>query len=342
MHCRGDFSAAPALSDVPSEGAKHADQSTYTGLSGAERINTIDSPGHNDVQTFSSQTSAAPDNVQHLFPQESGGRSSVQAATGADPAAPRPRAWAVPQATNQRPQLTHQANGHAHSQHAEHRPETGSYSQAHDSQGYDDESPRSLIPAQNSHPDWPTAQQAQRPPQQGNKVTYGSTAGASQWTRPAGKNAGKQQMASRGFCAPIQITRVDWGEPLAHAQDTWGEEEVKPQPLPSAMPAAGLPSARRPVRPAAAFPPLADNDSSAEMTGTPDSQQSARRTSKPPPPAAMHWQRMWTTDSLDHTGDDVRACLHVATMPDLVDESSGAGEHSHARNFVCLYQLIPA
>ena len=322
---------------MPYEGANQADQQTYTGVNAAEHVKTNASCGRNHVQTFNSQTSAAPNNVQHLFPQESVGRSSVQAATNADPTAPRPTAWAVPQATDQRPQLRHQANRHAHSQHAELPPETGSYSHTHDLRGYEEDSPTSLIPAQNSRQDWPTAEQAQRQPQQGNKVTYGSTAGSSQWGRPGGKNAGKQVMASRGFCAPIQITRVDWGEPLANAQDTWGEEEVEPQPLPSAMPAAGVPSARRTVRTAAAFPPVADNDSSAEMTGTPDSQQSARRTIKPPPPAAMHWQRMWTTDSLDHTGDDVRACLHVATMPDLVDESGGAGEHVDARNFVCLH-----
>ncbi len=188
---------------------------------------------------------------------------------------------------------------------------------------YDGQPQASLIPAKNSSQDWPTAQQAQAQPPRGNKATYGSTTGNSQWTRPGGKNAGKQVMASRGFVAPIQITRVEWGEPLPNAQDTWGQEEPEPQPLPSAMPAAGLPSVRRQLRPPAAFPPTPGGDP-AQMSAPPEPASSAQRA---PPAATMHWQRMWTTDSLDHNGDDVRACLHVATMPDLVDES-GAGNHS--------------
>ncbi len=273
---------------------------------------------HQEVQPLSSEIPYVPNSIQGSLPTGSKSSSSDQA----QPAA-RQRAWAIPQATDRKLQSSNQANVYAYSN-AEQQSEGGGSGQGQDPQGYQVEPQSNLIPAQNSPQDWPTAQQAQTQPPRSNKTTYGSTTGSTQWVRPGGKNAGKQVMASRGFNAPIQITRVDWGVPLANAQDTWGADEPEPQPLPSAMPAAGVPSVRRAVRPTAAFPSLADNDSSAELSTTPAPQQTRQRAARPPPPAAMHWQRMWTTDSLDHTGDDVRACLHVATMPDLVDES-GAG-----------------
>ena len=271
-----------------------------------------------EVQPLSSEIPHDPNSIQGSLATGSKGSSSDQV----QPAA-RQRAWAIPQATDHKIQSSNQANVYAYSN-AEQHSEGGGSGQGQYPQGYQVEPRSNLIPAQNSPQDWPTAQQAQTQPPGSNKTTYGSTTGSTQWVRPGGKNAGKQLMASRGFNAPIQITRVDWGVPLANAQDTWGADEPEPQPLPSAMPAAGVPSVRRPVRPTAAFPPLADNDSSADMSPTPAPQQTRPRAARPPPPAAMHWQRMWTTDALDHTGDDVRACLHIATMPDLVDES-GAG-----------------
>ncbi len=268
-----------------------------------------------EAQPLSSEVPYVPNSIQNPLPTGSKSSSSDQA----QPAA-RQRAWAIPQATDHKSQSSNQANVYAYSN-AEQQSEGG---QGQDPQGYQVEPQSNVIPAQNSPQAWPTAQQAQTQPPRSNKTTYGSTTGSTQWVRPGGKNAGKQVMASRGFNAPIQITRVDWGVPLANAQDTWGADEPALQPLPSSMPAAGVPSVRRAVRPTAAFPPLADNDSSAEVSATPAPQQTRQRAARAPPPAAMHWQRMWTTDSLDHTGDDVRACLHVATMPDLVDES-GAG-----------------
>ena len=268
-----------------------------------------------EAQPLSSEVPYVPNSIQNPLPTGSKSSSSDQA----QPAA-RQRAWAIPQATDHKSQSSNQASVYAYSN-AEQQSEGG---QGQDPQGYQVEPQSNVIPAQNSPQAWPTAQQAQTLPPRSNKTTYGSTTGSTQWVRPGGKNAGKQVMASRGFNAPIQITRVDWGVPLANAQDTWGADEPALQPLPSSMPAAGVPSVRRAVRPTAAFPPLADNDSSAEVSATPAPQQTRQRAARAPPPAAMHWQRMWTTDSLDHTGDDVRACLHVATMPDLVDES-GAG-----------------
>ncbi|KAA6424266.1 MAG: hypothetical protein FRX49_05478 [Trebouxia sp. A1-2] len=280
-----------------------------------------------EVQPLSSEIPHDPNSIQGSLATGSKGSSSDQV----QPAA-RQRAWAIPQATDHKIQSSNQANVYAYSN-AEQHSEGGGSGQGQYPQGYQVEPRSNLIPAQNSPQDWPTAQQAQTQPPGSNKTTYGSTTGSTQWVRPGGKNAGKQLMASRGFNAPIQITRVDWGVPLANAQDTWGADEPEPQPLPSAMPAAGVPSVRRPVRPTAAFPPLADNDSSADMSPTPAPQQTRPRAARPPPPAAMHWQRMWTTDALDHTGDDVRACLHIATMPDLVDES-GAGWLTTASNNV--------
>lgn len=167
----------------------------------------------------------------------------------------------------------------------------------------------------NSSQDWPTTQQAQAQPQRYNQATYGSPAGEDS-VRDGSKVAGKQQMASRGFSVPIQITRMEWGEPRPNAQDTWGKEEPQPQPLPSAMPAEARPSVRRAVQPTA-FPP------GAQLSG--NTQQDLQPAPRARPAVTTHWQRMWTTDSLDHTGDDVRACLHVAKMPGLVDESGGAG-----------------
>lgn len=271
-----------------------------------------------EVQPLSSEVPYVSSGIQNALPTGSKSSSSHQV----QPATCQ-QAWGVPQAADHKSQSSNQASVYAYST-AEQQSETGRSGQRQDPQGYQVEPQSNLIPAQNSPQDWPTAQQAQTQPLRSNKTAYGSTAGSTQWVRPGGKNAGKQVMASRGFNAPIQITRVDWGVPLANAQDTWGANEPEPQPLPSAMPAAGVPSVRRAVRPTAAFPPLADNDSAAEMSAPPAPQQTRQRAARPPPPAAMHWQRMWTTDSLDHTGDDVRACLHVATMPDLVDES-GAG-----------------
>ena len=171
--------------------------------------------------------------------------------------------------------------------------------------------------AENSSLDWPTTQQAQAQPQRYNQATYGSPAGEDS-VRGGSKVAGKQQMASRGFSVPIQITRMEWGEPRPNAQDTWGKEEPQPQPLPSAMPAEARPSVRRAVQPTA-FPP------GAQLSG--NTQQDLQPAPRARPAVTTHWQRMWTTDSLDHTGDDVRACLHVAKMPGLVDESGGAGQY---------------
>ncbi|KAL3139772.1 hypothetical protein ABBQ38_004075 [Trebouxia sp. C0009 RCD-2024] len=167
-------------------------------------------------------------------------------------------------------------------------------------------------PARTSAQDWPAAQQVQKQPQRANNITY--DAGNAPYAR-----TGKKQMASKGFVAPIQITRMGWGDPLPNAQDTWGDEEPRPQPLASAMPAAGRPSARRPPPPSPAFPPMPEGQDHVP----------ARRNSGPgrpvQPQPTMHWQRMWTTDALDHVGDEVRACLHVTKMPDLVDENGGAG-----------------
>ena len=175
------------------------------------------------------------------------------------------------------------------------------------------------IPAQNSAQDWPTAQQTQLQPQRASKVAYGeANAASTQFSKTGFRGAGKQY-ASRGFNTPIQITRMDWGEPLPNAQDTWGVEEPEPQPLPSAMPAAGKPSARRPAATPPAFPPMpgAQNDTPV--------QQSSRPAGHAELPGSMHWQRMWTTDALDHIGDEVRALLHVTNMPNLKDENGGAG-----------------
>ena len=182
-------------------------------------------------------------------------------------------------------------------------------------------------PSTNSAQEWPSAEQTQIQPQRGNKVTYiGASADNVQNGRAVGRNAGKKGMASKGFVAPIQITRMGWGDPLPNAQDTWGEEELAPQPLASAMPAAGKPSKRRPAPPPPAFPPMPE-----VQDDVPDQHSSgpARHIQAQP---SMHWQRMWTTDALDHVGDEVRACLHVTKMPDLVDDRGGAGKaflHRH-------------
>lgn len=172
-------------------------------------------------------------------------------------------------------------------------------------------------PVTNSTQDWPAAQQTQREPQRGNKVTYGG--GNVQYSRTGSRNAGKKNMASKGFVAPIQITRMGWGDPLPNAQDTWGDEELIPQPLASAMPAAGKPSKRRPAPTPPAFPPMPQEQHDVPV-------QQAPRPARPvQPQPTLHWQRMWTTDALDHVGDEVRACLHVTKMPDLVDDNGGAG-----------------
>lgn len=315
MNYRGDSSAS--LAQGYAQYVEAADQETQA-VYEVRQSNADLLYVQQEVQPLSSEVPYVPNSIKDSLPTGSKSSSSDQA----QPAA-RQRAWAIPQAADHKSQSSNQANVYAYSN-AEQQSEAGGSGQGQNLQGCQDEPQSNLSPAQNSPQDWPTAQQAQKQPPRGNKTTYGSTTGSTQWVRPGGKNAGKQLMASRGFNAPIQITRVDWGVPLANAQDTWGADEPEPQPLPSAMPAAGVPSVRRTVRPTASFPPLADNDSSAEMSGIPAPQQSRQRASRPPPPAAMHWQRMWTTDSLDHTGDDVRACLHIATMPDLVDES-GAG-----------------
>lgn len=64
------------------------------------------------------------------------------------------------------------------------------------------------IPATTSAQEWPTAQQAQTQPHSGSKVAYsGASAGNVQYGRTGGRNAGKKGMASKGFVAPIQITR---------------------------------------------------------------------------------------------------------------------------------------
>ena len=180
------------------------------------------------------------------------------------------------------------------------------------------------MPARNSAQEWPIAQQAPTQPQRANIVTYGgANAGSVQSGRTGGRNAGKKEMASKGFVTPIQITRMGWGDPLPNAQDTWGEEEPAPQPLASAMPAAGKPSKRRPAPAPPAFPPMPE-----VQDDLPDQQSSAPARHVQPQPT-MHWQRMWTTDALDHIGDEVRACLHVTKMPDLVDENGGAGKPFH-------------
>lgn len=180
------------------------------------------------------------------------------------------------------------------------------------------------IPAMNSAQEWPTAQQGQTQPQRSNKVMYGgANAGNVQHGRTGGRSAGKKGMASKGFVAPIQITRMGWGDPLPNAQDTWGDKELAPQPLASAMPAAGKPSKRRPAPPPPAFPPMPE-----VPEDVPDQHSSGPARHVQPRPT-MHWQRMWTTDALDHVGDEVRACLHVTKMPDLVDDSGGAGTAFH-------------
>ena len=183
-------------------------------------------------------------------------------------------------------------------------------------------------PAKNSAQDWPPAQQST-----GNTVTYGGgNAGSTQNGRTGGRNAGKQ-MASKGFVNPIQITRMDWGEPLPNAQDTWGDEEPAPQPLASAIPAAGRPSVRRPAAPSPAFPPMPD-----AQDVTPPLQQSSRLAEHSQLPATMHWHKLWTTDALDHVGDEVRACLHVTKMPDLQNENEGAG--TEVSTWVCTPALM--
>lgn len=175
------------------------------------------------------------------------------------------------------------------------------------------------IPAQNSAQDWPTAQQTQLQPQRAGKVVYGGVNAAStQYGKTGGRGASKQY-ASRGFNTPIQITRMEWGEPLPNAQDSWGDEEPQPQPLPSAQPAAGRPSVRRPAPTPPAFPPMPEAQDDTLV------QPSSRPAAHAELPVTMHWQRMWTTDALDHLGDDIRALLHVNNMPDLKDENGGAG-----------------
>lgn len=169
------------------------------------------------------------------------------------------------------------------------------------------------VPAKNSAQEWPPAHQEQTQPQRANNVTYGAA------NAPYARTGGKKQMASKGFVAPIQITRMGWGDPLPSAQDTWGDEEPNPQPLASAMPAAGRPSVRRPTPSSPAFPPMPERQDHMPAQQNPG----PRRPVQPQP--TMHWQRMWTTDALDHVGDQVRACLHVTKMPDLVDENGGAG-----------------
>ena len=179
-------------------------------------------------------------------------------------------------------------------------------------------------PVTNSTQDWPASQQTQREPQRGNKITYGG--GSVQYSRTGSRNAGKKNMASKGFVAPIQITRMGWGDPLPNAQDTWGDEELVPQPLASAMPAAGKPSKRRPAPTPPAFPPMPEVQHDVPV------QQASRPARPVQPQPTVHWQRMWTTDALDHVGDEVRACLHVTKMPDLVDDNVGAGTaliHTH-------------
>ena len=184
---------------------------------------------------------------------------------------------------------------------------------------YDDQGSQAR-PATNSAQEWPIAQQAQVQPQRDNKVTNsGANAGDVQYGRTGGRNAGKKGMATKGFVAPLQITRMGWGDPLPNAQDTWGEKEPVPQPLASAMPAAGKPSKRRPAPPPPAFPPMPE-----EQDDVPDRRGSGPARHIPLQPT-MHWQRMWTTDALDHVGDEIRACLHVTKMLDLVDDIGGAG-----------------
>lgn len=112
---------------------------------------------------------------------------------------------------------------------------------------------------------------------------------------------------------------MGWGDPLPNAQDTWGETELAPQPLASAMPAAGKPSKRRPAPPPPAFPPMP------EVQDDVPPQHSLGPASHVQPQPTLHWQRMWRTDALDHVGDEVRACLHVTKIPDLVDDRGGAG-----------------
>ncbi|KAL3154336.1 hypothetical protein ABBQ32_013819 [Trebouxia sp. C0010 RCD-2024] len=169
------------------------------------------------------------------------------------------------------------------------------------------------IPAKISAQDWPTAQQVQTQLQRANNTTDGAG------SAPYARTGGKKQMASKGFVAPIQITRMGWGDPLPNAQDIWGDEDPRPQPLASAMPAAGRPSARRPPPPSPAFPPMPEGQNPVPTRQNPGPGRPVQ------PQPTMHWQRMWTTDALDHVGDEVRACLHVTKMPDLVDENGGAG-----------------
>ena len=78
-----------------------------------------------------------------------------------------------------------------------------------------------------------------------------------------------------------------------------------------------------------AFPPKAEAipeiAPTASNTAAPGPAQPTFQNVPAKPALSLHWTRMWTTDSLDHSGDEVRACLHLASMPDLVDENGGAG-----------------
>ena len=177
---------------------------------------------------------------------------------------------------------------------------------------------------------WPPAQQSQFQAPRGPKAGQPTATNFNPGYYPRGaKYAGKQQLASRGFDKPIQITRMEWGEPSPNAQDTWGDDEPVPQPLASAMPAEGKPSYRRPTAQVAAFPfkpdTMPDTASPSSRLSVASSAQPAFENAPAKPAVSLNWTRMWTTDGLDHSGDEVRSFLHLSSLPDLKDENGGAG-----------------
>ena len=244
----------------------------------------------------------------HAQPQASAAAGSYdgQGRAGAQVAQATPSAWGDPRR-------------------AEQQKDTTAFSEGRIPEGDSTQPQQSFAAARSSQSAWPAAQSHQaRGAKGGNTSNFG---------RGSNRNFNNkgQQLASRGFNAPIQITRMSWGEPLPNAQDTWGDDEAEPQPLPSAMPAEGKPSYRRNIQPAPSFPPIAEDTPDAQASDTPTSTsaQHSFQTAPAKPTVTMNWTRMWTTDSLDHTDDEIRACLHLSSMPDLVDDNGGAGESTY-------------
>lgn len=251
--------------------------------------------------------------------------------------------------------------------------------------------------------------------QQGNRISYGETAGyQDKWIGTSGKRAGKQLLATKGT-RPITINHMSWEVPEGSPTPAEEEAVVQPQPgrgrprqsklgtkptprsqqrqlspqtetsppslpqpgnalphpgnaLPqpgnalsrsgsvSAQPrsASSQPDGIPPHLPAAASqsPPAASAHSAAALSHASSALQASYSQGNAQQPrhnvqldSSVNWQRMWTTEAADHSGDVVTTCLHLASMTDLPDNGEHAGvlhllQTAHERPCLAPYKAV--